>query len=154
MAELRSVPFPEGIGVANVLGGPFYDCPCGAAKRALLYGARTSSSACEWFRFQCSYFKPCYGVAELFSLLRQSNYELVLTHGDLSSLNVLVRRDEVVGIIDWETAGWFPSYWEYSSAKNSNYYNVVWAEEVDGYLTTMPHELEMDRIRRKYFGSI
>jgi len=34
----------------------------------------------------------------------------VFTHGDLSSLNVLVRGDQIVGIIDWETAGWYPSY--------------------------------------------
>lgn len=37
---------------------------------------------------------------------------IVFTHGDLSSLNILARVDDIVGIIDWETAGWYPSYWE------------------------------------------
>ncbi|KAK6856449.1 hypothetical protein PG995_006636 [Apiospora arundinis] len=41
---------------------------------------------------------------------------LVFTHGDLNPSNIFVRGDEVVGIIDWETAGWYPDYWEYTSA--------------------------------------
>jgi len=32
------------------------------------------------------------------------------THGDLSSLSILARGDEVVAIVDWEIAGWCPSY--------------------------------------------
>ncbi|KAK6840103.1 hypothetical protein PG987_005969 [Apiospora arundinis] len=40
----------------------------------------------------------------------------VFTHGDLNPSNIFVRGDEVVGIIDWETAGWYPDYWEYTSA--------------------------------------
>lgn len=42
------------------------------------------------------------------------------THGDLSSLNILVRGDDIVGIVDWETAGWYPSYWEYTTACQVN----------------------------------
>ena len=38
---------------------------------------------------------------------------IVFTHGDLSSFNIVARVDGIVGIIDWETAGWYPSYWEY-----------------------------------------
>ncbi|KAL3422394.1 hypothetical protein PVAG01_06550 [Phlyctema vagabunda] len=38
------------------------------------------------------------------------------THGDLSSSNILVRGDEIVGIVNWQTAGWLPPYWEYTMA--------------------------------------
>ena len=41
-------------------------------------------------------------------LRRRAGDQLVLAHGDLSSLNIMVEADEVVGIVDWETAGWFP----------------------------------------------
>jgi aminoglycoside phosphotransferase (APT) family kinase protein len=34
----------------------------------------------------------------------------VFTHGDLSSLNILVNGDTVVGIIDQKFAGWYPYY--------------------------------------------
>ncbi|KAL2169079.1 hypothetical protein VTG60DRAFT_6501 [Thermothelomyces hinnuleus] len=40
----------------------------------------------------------------------------VFTHGDLNPSNILVRGNRVVGIIDWEHAGWYPYYWEYTSA--------------------------------------
>ncbi|KAI3576079.1 serine/threonine protein kinase [Fusarium oxysporum f. sp. albedinis] len=42
------------------------------------------------------------------------------THGDLNPFNILVRGDQVVGIIDWEFAGWHPCYWEYTSAWYGN----------------------------------
>lgn len=35
----------------------------------------------------------------------------VFTHGDLNPANIIIRGDQVVGIIDWEFAGWYPHYW-------------------------------------------
>lgn len=74
------------------------------------------------------------------------------THGDLSSLNILVRGDDVVGIIDWETAGWYPSYWEYTTACQVNPQNSFWRDEIDKFLVPMPEALAMEHLRQKYFG--
>lgn len=44
---------------------------------------------------------------------------VVLTHGAFSLANVLVTSQapyEVVGIIGWGQAGWYPAYWEESRA--------------------------------------
>lgn len=41
---------------------------------------------------------------------------IVLTHGDLSPRNILIRGDQVVAILDWEFAGFYPEYWEYIKA--------------------------------------
>jgi aminoglycoside phosphotransferase (APT) family kinase protein len=49
-------------------------------------------------------------VSELIALQDRAWPPPVLTYGDLSSLNILVRDDTIVGIIDWEMAGWYPSY--------------------------------------------
>lgn len=76
----------------------------------------------------------------------------VFTHGDLSSLNILVHGEEVVGIIDWETSGWYPSYWEYTTACQTNARNIFWREQIDNFLVPLPRELEMDQIRLKWFG--
>lgn len=76
----------------------------------------------------------------------------MLTHGDLSSLNILVKDDQVVGIIDWETAGWFPAYWEYTTACQVNPQNSFWRHEIDRFLDPYPAELTMKGIRQKYFG--
>lgn len=37
----------------------------------------------------------------------------VFTHGDLALHNVLVYDGHVSGFIDWESAGWYPEYWEF-----------------------------------------
>lgn len=39
----------------------------------------------------------------------------VFTHGDLTPRNIMVQEGRITGIIDWETAGWYPDYWEYAN---------------------------------------
>lgn len=42
---------------------------------------------------------------------------LTLRHGDLQGKNIFVwRQDLKISMIDWEVAGWYPSYWEYARA--------------------------------------
>ncbi|KAF9234081.1 hypothetical protein BU15DRAFT_53061, partial [Melanogaster broomeanus] len=36
-----------------------------------------------------------------------------LTHGDLLPRNILVDGSRITAIIDWETAGFYPEFWEY-----------------------------------------
>lgn len=36
----------------------------------------------------------------------------VLTHGDLATRNIMVNEGKIVGILDWELAGYYPSCWE------------------------------------------
>lgn len=76
----------------------------------------------------------------------------VLTHGDLSSLNILAQGDRITGIVDWETAGWYPYYWEYTTALQVNFQNEFWAREIDSFLQPYPEELKMEHIRQEYFG--
>ncbi|KAM0806485.1 putative Aminoglycoside phosphotransferase domain-containing protein [Seiridium cardinale] len=42
--------------------------------------------------------------------------QVVLTRGDLVPGNILVKDGLVFGIVDWEMAGFFPLYWEYTKA--------------------------------------
>jgi hypothetical protein len=56
------------------------------------------------------------------------------------------------GIVDWETAGWYPSYWEYSTTLNVNPQNESWRDEVDRFLEPKPEELEIEKVRLQYFG--
>ncbi|OQD68439.1 hypothetical protein PENDEC_c035G04615 [Penicillium decumbens] len=44
------------------------------------------------------------------------NHEIVFTHSDFAPRNVLVQGDRVTAILDWEYAGWYPEYWEYTQA--------------------------------------
>lgn len=42
-----------------------------------------------------------------------AEYPIVFTHGDIATRNILVSGGKVVGLLDWEFAGWYPAYWEY-----------------------------------------
>jgi Phosphotransferase enzyme family len=91
-------------------------------------------------------------VNELIMMYEDSQYTTRFTHGDLSSANILVERDKVVGIVDWDTCGWYPEYWEYTTAWNVNPYNEFWRGEVGKFVQEYPEALKMEEIRQKYFG--
>lgn len=55
-------------------------------------------------------------------------------------------------IIDWETSGWCPTDWEYTTACQVNLYNEFWREEIDKFMEPLPKELKMETIRQRYFG--
>ncbi|KAI0120600.1 kinase-like domain-containing protein [Xylariales sp. AK1849] len=155
--QLRSITPPKNIGVANIHGGPVYDQRF--PKQSSWGPFKTIQDFHRELRngIDVEHHEDSSLAADLRALIDFHNLswtEPVFTHGDLSSLNILARGDEVVGIIDWETAGWMPPYWEYTSAWNANPQNKFWQEEVGNYLTPMTHELEMEKIRQRYFGDI
>ena len=78
-------------------------------------------------------------------------YPTYFTHGGPSPLNILVRGEHIVGIIDWEMAGWLPDYWEYTSAINVHPFWAFWRNEVGRFLRPY-EEVEMEALRRQYFG--
>lgn len=59
-----------------------------------------------------------------------------------------------MGIIDWETASWYSSYWEYTTACQVNLQILSWAHEIDKFLTPMPEELVMERVRQRFSGDV
>lgn len=42
-------------------------------------------------------------------------HQVVFTHGDFFLHNILVHDGHVSGFIDWESAGWYPEYWEFTT---------------------------------------
>ena len=153
--ELRGIPAPSKPRVSNVDGGPIFDH---RLPRKSSWGPfetiqdfhRELRSGIEAEDIEDDASSP--GVKNMTSFHEQAWQSPVFTHGDLSALNILVRGDEVVGVVDWETAGWYPPYWEYTSAKHTNPQNLWWQEEVDKFIAPMPEALGMETIRRKFFG--
>lgn len=79
----------------------------------------------------------------------------VFTHGDFNPSNIIVRDNKIVGIIDWEMAGWYPHYWEYTSLKMaSDLVNPVWHDNIDNFLTPLPEDLKMEKVRFRWWGNI
>lgn len=149
--EMRSISPSQGQGIANVDGGQLFDCRLpGSSSR---FGPFSCIAEFHSYLRHGIYFDPGNEpeINELIGLHR-GQWPLVFTHGDLSSLNILVRGDQIVGIIDWETSGWYPAYWEYTTACQVNPQNSFWCHEIDRFLDPLPLELSMEHIRQKYFG--
>jgi hypothetical protein len=46
--------------------------------------------------------------------LFEDDFGIVFTHCDLHHMNIMVNTDgELLALVDWEQAGWMPSYWEW-----------------------------------------
>ncbi|KAI9803831.1 MAG: hypothetical protein M1825_001711 [Sarcosagium campestre] len=82
-------------------------------------------------------------VNELVEMHENGQSSTCLTHGDLNSMNILVKEDDIVGIIDWDTV----------AAYNVNPYNDFWKDEVGKFLEEYPNALKMEQLKQQYFGA-
>jgi len=75
-----------------------------------------------------------------------------MTHGDLSFRNIIVQGEKLTGIVDWETAGWYPDYWEYASTFYSFFDSVGLRLRIDEFLDAYPEKRETEQTRRRLFN--
>lgn len=77
----------------------------------------------------------------------------VFTHADVQRKNmILVEHDEStperlrsckVAIVDWESAGWYPEYWEYFAAFVAFRWNDDWPSRFEEFLNAYPAATSM-----------
>ncbi|KAF7166808.1 hypothetical protein CNMCM6106_002506 [Aspergillus hiratsukae] len=73
---------------------------------------------------------------KLHSLRGKDSNAFVLTHGDLAARNIMVRREEVAGmvdwkiagIVDWEASGFLPEWAEYAIAREISRHDEEWKQ--------------------------
>jgi serine/threonine protein kinase len=89
--------------------------------------------------------------SDIHSLLDESKERLrtiVFTHGDLSPRNILVKDGHIIAVIDWESAGWYPDYWEFTRVPVSNYdceeFTRLLLEAMEPYPTELAIEEVID----------
>ncbi|KUI71218.1 hypothetical protein VM1G_07101 [Cytospora mali] len=84
----------------------------------------------------------------------------VFTHCDLQQKNILVERCasegetggsewRVTALLDWEDAGWYPSYWEYSSCFVDFGLEDDWPKHLDDILEPYPLEASLLKVVRQ-----
>ncbi|KAF2010922.1 kinase-like protein [Aaosphaeria arxii CBS 175.79] len=158
--ELRSVPCQTD-GVSNLNRGPLHDCRLQPSSwgpsRTIADFHLSLRNNVTLESLESSHSLSPAVVSDLRRLITFHESTLrgpVLTHGDLSSLNILIRDDKVVGIVDWDTAGWLPYYWEYTMAWHANPQNYFWQNEVRNFLDAQEEEVGMEKLRRMYFSDI
>ncbi|TIA27792.1 hypothetical protein D6C78_11009 [Aureobasidium pullulans] len=73
-----------------------------------------------------------------------SEHPSTFTHGDLQRKNILVFTEagtRNIALLDWETAGWYPSYWEYVRALFAcARFEDDWGLWLDTFLKPFPKE--------------
>ena len=73
----------------------------------------------------------------VFSTLQGPN-QIVFTHGDLQPKNIMLHRvtnsdgstSLDLKLIDWETSGWYPEYWEFCNAAFSARIRPDWLDTI------------------------
>ncbi len=109
IAEMRRTPPPQSMGVTSVNGGTLYECRLPRPATGVRFEPfKNVSDFHLWLKAGCETHNH-FEVRELIVMHEKGAWPICFTHGDLSSLNLLARGDDVVGIVDWETARWFPS---------------------------------------------
>ncbi|TVY15576.1 hypothetical protein LARI1_G007834 [Lachnellula arida] len=167
--ELRSIPHPQPGAVSSAHIGPLFDrrideedrgfgpfaneedfnnfLRCGVGQ-----DGEPGQEADSWFNEEAKS-----EIKTLIATQNQNSHQICFTHGDANSANILVRGNKVVALIDFEMAGFYPEYWEYTTAMTTAvnlevYDDSLWKEEIGKFLEEYPEELEMERLRQKLFG--
>lgn len=150
--QWRSLQAPTRQGISNVDGGPLFDPRIPPYTMGPFDTTRAFHLALRNGTTTADHEKDYPDICKLVEFHEQPWSDPVFTHGDLSSLNILCRDDKIVGIVDWETAGWLPAYWEFVTARDVNPRNEFWRNEVDKFIDPWPHANHMEEVRRKYWG--
>lgn len=67
----------------------------------------------------------------------------VFTHNDLQRKNIMIQPDGNVVVIDWESASWCPTYWEYATA---TFANGGWYDNWHDYLRLVLDEYNTEAL--------
>ncbi|KAL5337677.1 kinase-like domain-containing protein [Aspergillus crustosus] len=159
MQELRALKPAEGTGVQSCVGGSLRDSRI--PKSRPRFGPLQSINEFHlWLRdgLQPTEHQP-WGDEQEWEEIKQMGATQdgpwpppVFTHGDLNPFNIFIRGDKIAGIIDWEFAGWYPNYWEYTSAWLGNRLSTEWQSDLCRFLDVYPSELDMEKTRHKWWG--
>lgn len=81
-------------------------------------------------------------VRDKFRTILSEGHEPKFTHCDVADRrNYILRADGVIVLLDWEHAGWYPSYWEYCLA--SDYFEDDWTKSIIDIFKGMEYVSEL-----------
>lgn len=124
VAQIRQIPNSTPYLLCDTLGGPLRDHripdTCGGPFNTE-----------EDFNDHLTSHMNCTSAAFFSGQTPPQNHSIYFTHSDFHWTNLLVDRGQLSGIVDWESAGYKPEYWEYTKA--------VWTSLGDPILQALFH---------------
>lgn len=165
--QLRKLPPPSKAGIQSCIGGSLHD-PHIPRTLPRFGPFPTTQSFHSWLRegTEASSLQNISGnddkqhaeeIQEIEAMIVKQDGPWpapVFTHGDLNPFNILVRGKDIVGLVDWECSGWYPHYWEYTSAWYGNCTRTEWRDRLTSVLDLFPEELKMETVRQTWWGEV
>ena len=144
VAEMRHIPNNIGsqFRICNPLGGRILDWRIGDSQRKEL----KFHDETEFNQFLTNDLPLNEDSWKQISKSHGVKHDIVFTHADLNLRNILVdEMGRISGIVDWECAGWYPEYWEYSKMHFTVRFTSRWlADVVDEVFPTYRDELHVE----------
>jgi aminoglycoside phosphotransferase (APT) family kinase protein len=111
VAQIRTLPLPPTLGLGYWKGGPYNNVffrrtPWETADVEPRFAFKSTEEFHAYWVARSGLDKP---------LDNSESYAAVLTHGDLGCRNILMEPGpgaKILAVIDWDTFGWYPDFWE------------------------------------------
>lgn len=137
ISELRHIPNQTRYCFANTLGGALFDYRVGE------FGPFIQASDFHKHLLPEHTSTETRQAAALVHSRHQASF---FTHADLNWTNILIDQGRLSGLVDWECAGYFPGYWEFTKAM----YGIMNNEDMekivgDTFDQDYTDELEVER---------
>lgn len=107
LSQLRCIPKKTSHAFSNSCGGPMVD-------HRFPSGNRGPFHLISDFNAMLVHRSVLQETKDNISSVHARQYRSVFTHADLHPSNILIDRGRLSGIVDWECAGFFPEYWEFT----------------------------------------
>lgn len=80
-----------------------------------------------------------------------NNYRTLFSHADLAPRNIIIRKERIVGVVDWALAGWYPEYWDLTKTYYTSFKVPGWYERIKLKFPSYADELVAERILWKLY---
>ncbi|KAI0681737.1 kinase-like domain-containing protein [Earliella scabrosa] len=112
--KLREQPAPSSNAVAGLNNRPLTTPRCGDPHAMGPFASQTEFKTTLLTMAGGAVAHRVPELRRLAAPVLAKNHRIYFTHGDLHGDNILVKDNRLSGFIDWEHAGWYPEYWEYT----------------------------------------
>ncbi|KAI8996290.1 kinase-like domain-containing protein [Trametes punicea] len=115
LTELRSIPPPMPDAVCGLNNRPLSSIRCTVIPHVIgPFHSQQAFKAAILSQVGVMFEDRLPGLRRLAEPVHAKRHCICFTHADLHPGNILVKDGRLSGIIDWEHAGWYPEYWEYT----------------------------------------
>lgn len=147
LAELRAIHSPGDGRVCGIDGGPLIWSRC-LGNREILPPVESVPAFHQILLDNVAWRTRMPRIMEIARPVLDKPHRICFTHSDLNASNILVKDGRLAGIVDWEFAGWYPEYWEYTMLRMQNLHlkplEAFW-EDVGTFNGQYEEEIAMER---------